>query len=356
MELELRLRSKSQEDRVNVLTYSSWGAPHVTFPQYLVREAHFRSTQFGAWMADYVFIPKNDPDTLDIRGYLEIFQRRAVLRPHDASPPISFDAYSVASVFTPEGYRKQGLGSAMLAAFLQRMAAMTDSSSGKTLPYLVSNLYSDVGTSFYAKCGWNLVASDEILLPVASTSLPVHDASLVLMTSLAALEPIAVLDRAAMMANLRPGEVGFLLTTDCIEFYHVKHRYCGVHRHHMTTLPTNYGVYLHENGVVRGYVIWTYNFEERTLDVLKFRALDDATDVFAAFAPTLHAEAAAWGLDHICLWPTKDMALPESIRALARPRDDSLSMLLVQANHANPEGDTSVETFQWVADELYLYA
>ncbi|KDO17900.1 hypothetical protein SPRG_21599 [Saprolegnia parasitica CBS 223.65] len=322
MELELRLRSKAQEDRVNILTYSSWGAPHVTFPQYLVREAHFRSTQFGAWMADYVFIPKNDPDTVDIRGYLEIFQRRAVLRPHDGSPAITFDAYSVASA----------------------------------LPYLVSNLYSDVGTSFYAKCGWDLVASDEILLPVATT-LPEYDASLVLITSLAALEPIAALDRAAMIATLRAGEVGFLLTTDCIEFYHVKHRYCGVHRHQMTTLPTNYGAYLQEKGTIRGYVIWTYNFEERTLDVLKFRALDDATDVFAAFGPTLHAEAAAWGLDHICLWPTRDMALPESIRALARPRDDSLSMLLVQGNHAGPEDDAnSAKPFQWVADELYLYA
>ncbi|OQR80860.1 hypothetical protein ACHHYP_17117 [Achlya hypogyna] len=334
--MELRPCSDAQGDVVSELTFSSWGAPHVTFPQYLDREEHFRATQFGAWIADYVFVPAAEPESTDIRGYLEIFQRRAALRPHDGSAPLTFDAYSVAFVVTPEGHRRQGHASAMLSAFLEAMSAMKDAVSGAPLPYLVSNLYSDVGAKLYAASGWDLVESTEIVLP----------------STLAATPTVAAMDRAAMLAELAPGQVAFLLSADCFEFYHVKHRYCGTHRHGMATLPTKYGAIVSNGDETLGYALWTYNFEEGTLDVLKYRALSQNFDVFGALLPTLLAEATAWGLGSVCLWPTKQMARHPIIAAHTHARKDSLSMLLVRGN--SPEA--SDQPFEWVGDELYLYA
>ncbi|KDO19140.1 hypothetical protein SPRG_15705 [Saprolegnia parasitica CBS 223.65] len=345
-DVELRIGDDAQETQVDVLTYEEWGAPHLTYDEYLDREDQFRATAFAQdAVTDYVLVPTSDPGTLDLRGYLEVFKRPVVLRPWNKSAGLVYlDGWSVASVFTPARHRKQGYASAMLAAFLQKKKDEEDQ-------YTVVNLYSDIGTGFYATRGYVLAPSLAISLPTSTTpsraELP-RTWTLRLLESHADLEAIAAHDRERLAASLAPGELAFLLSADAITFFHVQHAYFA--RKHLTlpTLPTTYGVVLEAAGSILGYLVWAHNFEENALDILKYAG--SQPDVFAACLATLHEEAAQWGLANIVLWPTDEMALPTDVRATATPRDDSLSMVLVRSSE---EEDAP---YTWVANEKYLYA
>ncbi|OQS06645.1 hypothetical protein THRCLA_20323 [Thraustotheca clavata] len=340
MEMELRYANEDQDDEVTEITYLSWGAPHVTRDQYKEREDLFRSTNFGQWMIDYVFVPKNDRDTIDVRGYLELFKRTCVIFPHDESTILTLDCYSVASVFTPEKHRKKGYASAMLQAFV---------ASQSFQPYIVSNLYSDIGAKFYTENGWKLFSSEEIIFPVNQDEEfnVIESSQLYTIDSRAELDEVCELDRKNMMGALKPGQVGILMTSDCIEFYHVKHKYCGKHNHKLEVLSTKYGAYTRNQSGITDYVLWTYNFESTTLDVLKYHA---QLDVLPELIQLMKAEAKEWGLISIRLWPTKEMQLPVNVLDLAQPRSTGLSMLLVKSNN-----DTN-EAFEWISNEKYLYA
>ncbi|EQC25132.1 hypothetical protein SDRG_16988 [Saprolegnia diclina VS20] len=345
LDVELRIGDDAQETQVDVLTYEEWGAPHLTYDEYLDREDQFRATPFADdAVTDYVLVPTSDPSTLDLRGYLEVFKRPVVLRPWSPSADLVYlDGWSVASVYTPARHRKKGYASAMLAAFLDQ----------KKDAYTVVNLYSDIGTSFYAARGWVLAPSLEISLPAtmsAPTRLPVGWTLRPLATP-ADLEAIATHDQERVAGRLQPGELAFLLSADAITFFHVQHAYFA--REHLTLsrLPTTFGVVLQDDKSILGYVVWAHNFEENQLDILKY---DGSTpEVFAACLPTLHEEAARWNLENIVLWPTDKMALPNDVRALATPRSDSLSMVLVRTSK---DSERELPPYTWVANEKYLYA
>ncbi|OQR80857.1 hypothetical protein ACHHYP_17115 [Achlya hypogyna] len=345
--VELREGTEDQETQVDVLTYNEWGAPNLTYDEYLDREEQFRATPFAASVTDFVLVPTSEPTTLNLHGYLEVFARQVILRPHDATDVVVVDAWSVASVFTPPTHRKKGYAGAMLAAFKHRCHA-------SSAPFVVSNLYSDIGRDFYAQKGWLPTPSDEIEIPV-SFELPLappgtESYQLHTIATRADLEKITRMDEATVTARLQPGQLAFVLTADAVDFFNVQHTYFARRYRQLTVLPTAYGVYITEAGsdAILGYVIWTHNFEEETLDVLKFDGVDQ--HIFTAILPALLAEARAWGLQCTNLWPTPEMPLPDDVRALTKPRDDSLAMLLVQDKAGRDV------PFKWIANEKYLYA
>ncbi|EQC30249.1 hypothetical protein SDRG_12099 [Saprolegnia diclina VS20] len=346
--MELRKGSSDQSRQVSVLTYPEWGAPTVSFDEYREREVQFRASKFGQKLVtDYVLVPTTDPDTLDLRGYLEVFAQRCILWPHTAPAPMFAEAFSVASLFTPETHRRQGYGAITLQAFLVR----------EQFDYIVSNLYSDIGTKLYHANGWSPHPSDEIVLPadfdVSQTSTKACAHVVVsAIDSMAALNAIAARDQADMTAGLQPGQVGFLLTAEYIAYFHAKYRYFATHRLGYCDLPTSYGLCVRDaaTNALRGYVLWAHNFEDDQLDVLKYRAIGG--DAFALILPHLLSEARQWKLASVGLWPTPAMELPFEIARRRTPRSDSLSMLLVQAG----AGRAPVTGLEWVANEKYLYA
>ncbi|KDO17899.1 hypothetical protein SPRG_15675 [Saprolegnia parasitica CBS 223.65] len=332
--MELRKGSAAQGHQVSVLTYPEWGAPTVSFEEYREREVQFRASEFGQTLVtDYVLVPTTDHSTLDLRGYLEVFAQRCILWPPTALAPICVDAFSVASLFTPENHRRKGYGAITLQAFLARQRS----------DYIVSNLYSDIGTKLYLANGWSPHPSDEIVLPADFdvSLVPVAASAPVVLTvidSMDVLTAIAARDQADMQADLQPGQVGFLLTAEYIAYFHAKYKYFATHRLGLADLPTSYGLCVRDlaTNELRGYVLYAYNFEDDQLDVLKYRAL--GADVF--------------DLSSVGLWPTSAMELPFEIAKRRTPRSDSLSMLLVEA----AAGRAPVTGLEWVANEKYLYA
>jgi len=85
--------------------------------------------------------------------------------------------YSIDSVFVSPQFRGKGYASIMVKLLREHLISLTQHSEK---PYVLSNLYSDVGPKFYAKFGWKVFDSKEwvIDLPPRSTTASIKKTSL----------------------------------------------------------------------------------------------------------------------------------------------------------------------------------
>ncbi|EQC25189.1 hypothetical protein SDRG_16940 [Saprolegnia diclina VS20] len=342
-DLVLKVATADQLYEADVHTYSSWGAPHLSLEQYLKREARLRDTTFAKeTLTGYVLVPAADPDTRDILAYVEVFRRPSVIYPSSASPKVYIDGFSIGSVYTPVAHRKKGYATTMLALVVERLRA---ASTG----YVLSNLYSDIGPTYYATKGWRVHRSDEATIPVAAILPPAASPASAVLYSIdshSALLHAAQGSQRLLDASLAPGQCAFVVTASCIEWFAARSHFYAKTLKQMASLPTSLGGYkVGANSKVTDAVLWTHNFRDDQLVVLHWNVQAENASAFLSLAAK---EATAWQLKEIAIW---NADLPTELRHLNNTaREDSLSSLLVQTLP-----DATEATLEWVSNEKYAW-
>ncbi|RHY70894.1 hypothetical protein DYB30_008692 [Aphanomyces astaci] len=235
--------SEAQQLEADKYTYSSWGAPLLTLDEYLDREHALCASAFAKEsLTGYVLVPATTPSTVDILCYVEVFKR-----------PVWYNGarlygYSVGSVYTPEQHRKKGYASIMLRLVLAYMRAdqqqhQPDNASSVNL--VISNLYSDIGPSFYASKGWAVHASEQLVLPsthaMLSTSRPPYATAV---DSLDVLAQVCQADVTRMQQLTCSSAVYFELTPSVVLWFHARAAYYARTKTSFPSPPTSHGVWL----------------------------------------------------------------------------------------------------------------
>ncbi|KDO34077.1 hypothetical protein SPRG_01351 [Saprolegnia parasitica CBS 223.65] len=340
--LVLKVATADQLYEADVHTYSSWGAPHLSLAQYLEREARLRDTAFAKeTLTGYVLVPAADPDTRDILAYVEVFRRPSVVYPASASPKVYVDGFSIGSVYTPVAHRKKGYATTMLALVVAQLRAASTS-------FVLSNLYSDIGPTYYATKGWRVHRSDEATIPVAAIVPPAASPASAVLYSIdspSALVHAAQGSQRLLDASLRPGQCAFVVTASCIEWFAARSHFYGHTLKHLSSLPSLLGGYkVGANGKVTDAVLWTHNFRDDQLVLLHWNVQAENAWAFLSLAAK---EAAAWQLKSIVVWNAE---LPTELRAYNKARDDSLASLLVQTLP-----DATEVALEWIGNEKYAW-
>ncbi|OQR87667.1 GNAT family acetyltransferase [Achlya hypogyna] len=338
MALILKKATAEQLYEADVHTFPSWGAPQLTLAQYISREAALRATAFALeTLTGYVLVPAADPDTRDILAYVEIFRRPVVYRVNDTT--LRFDGYGVGSVYTPEKHRKRGYATKMLAEVLALFEAARP-------PYIVSNLYSEIGSSYYGDKGWYVHPSTQATIPISALETDLPCPVLYAVDSHAALDHAVAATNAAMEATLQPGSAGFLLSASCIEWFQARSQFYGRTLRSLTSLPTVLGAYkVGGRGRISDVALWTHNFRDDQLVILHWRVSPENTRAFLTRAA---AEARAWQLKEIVLW---NAAMPAELQQFVAPQEESLPSLLVRRQ---PDG-ADEPNVHWVGNEKYAW-
>ncbi|KAF9048202.1 hypothetical protein BDZ89DRAFT_1057776 [Hymenopellis radicata] len=149
-------------------TFTEWGI-HMTEEQYLLRDALMDNAEHAAnaRLITWVLCPREDPTTLEFKCSCETYRRDGLLL---RKGPTGWDSevrevpcYGIASVFTPERYRKRGYARHMMRLLHWLLAPhevfpafpeewTLPERPAQLVPGYLSTLWSDVG-SFYQYCG-----------------------------------------------------------------------------------------------------------------------------------------------------------------------------------------------------------
>jgi hypothetical protein len=331
----LKPLTSAQQIAADIHTYSSWGAPQLTLEQYVAREEAIRATEFSKTSrVAYVLVPASDPFSTDILAHIEVFRRPVLLK---LDKLLRMDGFSIGSVYTPVAHRKKGYASAMLQ---QVIALMRDHGQ-----YIVSNLYSDIGDSYYSKKGWLVHRADELTIPTSIAISTHHLPLLYAIDSFNSLEHVALCDLRHLEARLERGQCAFPFTADSAEWFQARSRFYGKTLRNLSSLPTNYGMYsIDARGEVTQFVVWTHNFRDSVLQVLRWDVAHG--NEWAFLARAIH-EAKQWQLDSVCVW-NLPLDIPESLHAYVKTRDESLPSLMVQESVSG-----NVINVEWVANEKF---
>lgn len=166
--LSIFLATREQAIESRRRSHVEW-ARGLSMEDYLKRDEFLESTSCarnGAWVT-WVLAPRDQPETLEFRSSCETFRRKGIMaRPGDLEAKV-VTAYAIASVFTPPQNRGKGYAQRMMR-LLHWVIANEGYRSQCTFPKtwgeppivsknfgdgMWSSLYSDVGSSFYARCG-----------------------------------------------------------------------------------------------------------------------------------------------------------------------------------------------------------
>ncbi|KAF0715128.1 Aste57867_3544 [Aphanomyces stellatus] len=321
--------SPAQQLEADKYTYSSWGAPKLTMEQYLAREHALCATEFAKeTLTGYVLVPEANPETLDILAYVELFKRPCL---YGAA---RIHGYSVGSVYTPAQHRKKGYASIMLQQLVDLMRADNGG-------IVVSNLYSDIGPTFYANKGWAVHSSDQLIFPTSFPSAAAAEVSLSAIDSAAALAQVCQQDVASMAAQMSPSDVYFELTPSVVTWFQTRSHFYATTTEGLASGPTVVGVFQKPH-----HLLWTHDFKHGQLVILRCH-VDQAN--FPAFLHAALHEAKAWNLQGgVTLWnPAPWMAA--AFAPFLETRDESLPSLMVSSDHG------SLNDIRWLGNEKYVW-
>ena len=165
-QVHVRTASQQQIHAIFHETYPAWGQS-LTLEQYIARESLLGNHLFSQPKHTYILVRKNAPEnTLEIFASCESFLRPALVArsstdaQHDTSIAVEeILVTSIASVFTPEKYRRHGYA-AFLMKEVRRLSESLQHASASTL-------YSDIGDQFYRiHGGWFGQSAWQIVIDV----------------------------------------------------------------------------------------------------------------------------------------------------------------------------------------------
>jgi len=326
-----------QTQITNRNTIVDWGKG-LSSDQYSERETilanlDFTEDNFVVW----VLVPKENPTTLDIICSCETFRRTAFVT---ISPGVIEEhiCYSIASVFTPPSNRNNGYASTMLLLLSNKLKEQGAS---------FSFLYSDVGPVFYKRLGWQLYSHTEIRLDVSK---PIKYERNVTLTPINYndIKRIAEKDCELLKLEMRytgRRAVAVVPSAPCIEWMIMRAKYfakaCDIDE------PTEWGTVVSSRDDSLEFVLWSHEFYEKQLLVLRLRTGGSDHQVTRALLRQAQTEALKHNLDKIIIWNTNiaDALNKDEIEIVER--EHSLPSL---AWYHDNSGD-----IEWLLNEKYAW-
>ncbi|PKC71738.1 hypothetical protein RhiirA1_412802 [Rhizophagus irregularis] len=246
-EITLVKATPEQAIITNKNSFGEWGT-HLSLEQYLSRETSlaslpFTSENFTVW----VLVPRSTPETTtNILSACETFLRPALII---SSSLQKQNCYSIASVFTPQEHRKNGYASYMMELLGKKLKENFQEVG-------FSFLYSDVGP---------VITSEAINVTQLSYSdieeITKYDCSLI---------------EKEIDFNSTKYKVVSLPTFECFEWTFARSEFYAKVKGFKE--PNIWGAKVtNKEDKVIGFVLWTYNFSDNTLQILRIRSPDTNT-------------------------------------------------------------------------------
>ncbi|PVU96118.1 hypothetical protein BB561_001392 [Smittium simulii] len=155
--------SEEQKLRTWEATSDEWGLPFMSVQDYVAREkiqsnSNFTRNNITYWLYGKKAEFEKDPATLNFVSHAETYDRKAILRKANTSEVTDITCKGVASVFCRHEHRKKGHGKAMMSELYQKLSQISG----------ISNLYSDIGDTFYSSLGWDVYPYLVVEIPTFS--------------------------------------------------------------------------------------------------------------------------------------------------------------------------------------------
>ncbi|KAG0228736.1 hypothetical protein BGW41_003347 [Actinomortierella wolfii] len=287
---------------------------------YLDRERHLQNQDLtrNGGIKTWILVPRQhgsqsaesdkdvDPDT--ILSALETFERPGWVARKEDGQVHDVLAISIASVFTPEKFRGYGYASLLMKAIWEKARE-----KGAEISYL----YSDVGPTFYARYGWKVHRSDELVIPVStifpenwgkssspsmSAVLPVQDKDLDVV-----LSHDAELLKEELIDRLKDAEKDTVLAAlvpepKCVRWLHARSDFClrRIHQNKASATISNLGAISAEDK--SQFVLWYHDILHDQLTLIRTRFMADHPEVARALIQCAVDEASHWGLSKVVAW------------------------------------------------------
>jgi hypothetical protein len=266
-------------------TVAEWGQG-ITEEQYFEREYMLAAQPgfTGEYLTRWVYVPANDPETLELLAHCETFDRPALLAHNGSVKEVR--CWAVASVFCPEPLRGNGYASNMMALLWEEAKR-----SGATLTSLVS----DVGPKFYSRFGWHVYPSSEVQFPAVQRKenravTPLYLGDLELLEKADGRRQRARLQEIIEQSdsNTDSHPLAIILPTAANFLWHRKREefYANIDGVDLssgiigaTTVPRSNttdaeALSTWADQVVQNFVIWQHDIRKQTLRILRFQCTD----------------------------------------------------------------------------------
>ncbi|CAG8550155.1 9533_t:CDS:2 [Funneliformis caledonium] len=309
-------------------SFVEWGAPHLTLEEYLSRERllsslPFTSKNFTVW----ILVPRSTPETTtNILSSCETFIRPALVQPSQ-----KLYCYSIASVFTPPEHRKNGYASYMMEMLGKKLK---ENFQGVGFSFL----YSDIGTEFYSRLGWKVFGHKEIQFNIENENENLNDIT----SDIANAIPLSwtdvedltkydcsLIENEIVVSSAKYGAV-VLPTFECFEW-----------------------LFARTNGddQIIGFVIWTYNFQEEILQILRFRSLN--TNVTKSLIKRAKLYASHYNFKKITVWNPNLKLFTDTIIIEGGELVERTKSLPSLAWYNNDKGFN--DDVEWILNENYAW-
>jgi hypothetical protein len=255
-------------------SFVEWGTG-LTLEEYLSRETFlaslpFTRNNFTVW----VLVPRSTPETTtNILSACESFVRPSLVI---SSSLQKQTCHSIASVFTPAEHRKNGYASYMME-LLGKKLKETFQGVG------FSFLFSDIGSVFYSRHGWKVYEHKEIQFNIENENLNTitfDTNNITQLSSYTDVEQLTKYDCSLIEKEIETGSANYkivvLPTFDCFEWTFERSKFYASAKG--LNEPNIWGVKVTNiDDEVIGFAIWTYNFNDKILQILRIRSPDTNT-------------------------------------------------------------------------------
>ncbi|CAI2179998.1 2641_t:CDS:2 [Funneliformis geosporum] len=348
-ELTLIEATPEQVIITNRNTYVEWGAPHLTLDEYISRERilsslPFTSKNFTVW----ILVPRSTPETTtNILSSCETFIRPALVQSSQKQY-----CYSIASVFTPPEHRKNGYASYMMEMLGKKLK---ENFQGVGFSFL----YSDIGPKFYSRLGWKVFGHKEIQFNIENTNLNDITSDTANTISLSCKE---VVQLTKYDCSLIENEIGInsakygvvvLPTFECFEWLFARSNFYAKVKD--LREPNIWGVKL-TNGEdqIIGFVIWTYNFQEEILQILRIRSLN--TNVTKSLIKRAKLYASHYNFKKVTVWnPDLKLFTDPSIIEGGELVERTKSLPSLAWYHHDKGLNENEDDVEWILNENYAW-
>ncbi|KUJ06843.1 uncharacterized protein LY89DRAFT_692196 [Mollisia scopiformis] len=362
----LYLKNPTQEEKVATwsINAANWGKA-LSEPDYLEREAYLTTVPLAKdnGVTHWILVDRNlPPNERSILASCESL-RKPVLVSHNGVVTEGI-THGIGSVFSQPKFRGKGYATRMLrelAPILKTWQTDPNIPGRETCPFSI--LYSDIGTKYYSKFGWEVHPSTHVALPPSSS--PSSSSAKTL--SYTDLPPLCALDEQTLRTQLsqtsdNKTHVALLPSYEQMQWHHKREDF--VTSKIFSKSPTIKGAICDSPGS-RVWAIWTRAYygplkpeSGNTLHILRL-VLEDERDTqenvesLKAVLQIAQREAEEWKVSEVDVWNPSQV-----VRSLVRKtgleheeverKEESIASLMWYG-----EGKGTADEIRWVANEKF---
>ncbi|KAK9767752.1 hypothetical protein K7432_002181 [Basidiobolus ranarum] len=318
-------------------THVEWGVK-LDLEQYLKREKLLANQQFTSEnITVWALVHKDDPTNTQPLAHCETFRRPAIINnPENGGEIQERECYSIATVFCPAKYRGKGYASKMM-----KLLYLELEKNGAAL----SNLYSDVGPTFYSRLGWKLYPAFEGQLTAKNTPKGTQLPSEVNWLTEDKIDEFATKDCELLrqeVKNSTKTTVAILPRRIDYDWHWARSRfYAGVYDR---PIPAFLGAYVQNTAKESpNFITWTHDFRDNQLIILRLRSTSKESTQLLLEASKI--EASNMGISTVVVWNLERKFTPDDVNVVER--DSSLPSM---AYFECPEKE-----LEWLGNEKYAW-